>query len=108
LRPSTLADIAAISEAAGWRVFAGCVLAGVLLGGVGGGWLIGSALATIGGSSHAGATSGELLVAALWPGFLAGAFAGAVAGAGLGAWLGVATARAVRAELQGERRDRAP
>ena len=72
-----------------------------------GAWLLGGALATIGGPSHGSATTGELFVAALWPGFLVGAFAGAVAGAGLGAWLGVATSRAVRAELQGGLRDRA-
>lgn len=111
MRPSTPADITAVSEAAGWRVFAGCALAGVLLGGVVGAWLLGSALATIGGPGHGSATTGELFVAALWPGFLVGAFAGAVAGAvagaGLGAWLGVATSRAVRAELQGGLRDRA-
>jgi hypothetical protein len=107
LRPSTLADVTAVSEAAGWRVFVRCALAGILLGGVAGAWLFWGVFATIGGPSHASATTGEFFVAALWPGFLVGAFAGAVAGAGLGAWLGVATSRAVRAELQGRFRDRA-
>jgi hypothetical protein len=107
LKPVTPADVTAVSEAAGWRVFGRCTLVGLVLGGVAGTWLLLSVFATIGGSSHASGTPGELFAAALWPGFLLGAFVGAVAGAGLGAWLGVATSRAVRAELQGGLRDRA-